>query len=133
MTFSLQGMNFHISGRLVEDYWLHRLYPDPVRQCHESGDFHIHDTSVLGPYCVGWDLMDLLTTGFRGVKGKVASKPPKHFRAALGQAVNFMFTLKVSVQVHALLVLTPCWHRLSITMDWIINKPSNACRNLFLT
>ena len=94
MTFSLQGMNFHISGRLVEDYWLHRLYPDPVRQCHESGDFHIHDTSVLGPYCVGWDLMDLLTTGFRGVKGKVASKPPKHFRAALGQAVNFMFTLQ---------------------------------------
>ena len=94
MTYSLQGMNFHISGRLVEDYWLHRLYPDPVRQCHESGDFHIHDTSVLGPYCVGWDLMDLLTTGFRGVKGKVASKPPKHFRAALGQAVNFMFTLQ---------------------------------------
>jgi len=94
MTFSLQGMNFHISGRLVEDYWLHRLYPDPVRQCHESGDFHIHDTSVLGPYCVGWDLQDLLVTGFRGVKGKVASKPPKHFRAALGQVVNFMFTLQ---------------------------------------
>jgi ribonucleoside-triphosphate reductase len=94
MTYSLQGMNFHISGRLVEDYWLHRLYPDPVRQCHESGDFHIHDTSVLGPYCVGWSLEDLLTTGFRGVKGKVASRPPKHFRAALGQAVNFMFTLQ---------------------------------------
>lgn len=94
MTYSLQGMNFHISGRLVEDYWLHRLYPDPVRQCHESGDFHIHDTSVLGPYCVGWDLQDLLVTGFRGVKGKVASKPPKHFRAALGQVVNFMFTLQ---------------------------------------
>lgn len=83
MTYSLQGMNFHISGRLVEDYWLHRLYPDAVRRCHESGDFHIHDTSILGPYCVGWDLADLLMQGFKGVKGKIASKPPKHFRAAL--------------------------------------------------
>lgn len=94
MTFSMQGMNFHISGRLVEDYWLHRLYSDPIRQAHESGDIHIHDISVLGPYCVGWDLQDLLTQGFRGVKGKVASKPPKHFRAALGQIFNYLFTLQ---------------------------------------
>ena len=94
MTFSLQGMNFHISGRLVEDYWLHGLYPDPVRNSHESGDFHIHDTSILGVYCVGWSLQDLLISGFRGVKGKIASKPPKHFRSALGQIVNFFYTLQ---------------------------------------
>jgi anaerobic ribonucleoside-triphosphate reductase len=94
MTFSMQGMNFHISGRLVEDYWLHRLYSDPIRQAHESGDIHIHDISVLGPYCVGWDLQDLLAQGFKGVKGKVASKPPKHFRVALGQIFNYLFTLQ---------------------------------------
>jgi anaerobic ribonucleoside-triphosphate reductase len=94
MCFSLQGMNFHISGRLVEDYWMHRLYSDPIRHAHESGDIHIHDTAVLGPYCVGWDLQDLLTQGFRGVKGKIASKPPKHFRAALGQVVNYLYTLQ---------------------------------------
>ena len=94
MTFSLQGMNFHISGDLVANYWLHRIYPDTIRFCHESGDFHIHDTSILGAYCVGWDLKDLLTVGFRGVKGKVSSAPPKHFRTALGQAVNFLYTLQ---------------------------------------
>ena len=94
MTFSMQGMNFHISGRLVEDYWLHRLYSDPIRQAHESGDIHIHDISVLGPYCVGWDLQDLLAQGFKGVNGKVASKPPKHFRVALGQIFNYLFTLQ---------------------------------------
>lgn len=94
MCFSLQGMNFHISGRLVEDYWMHRLYSDPIRHAHESGDIHIHDTAVLGPYCVGWDLQDLLAQGFRGVKGKIASKPPKHFRAALGQVVNYLYTLQ---------------------------------------
>ena len=44
--------------------------------------------------CVGWDLQDLLLTGFGGVSGKIESKPAKHFRAALGQVVNFLYTLQ---------------------------------------
>ncbi|MEM5772906.1 MAG: ribonucleoside triphosphate reductase [Candidatus Aenigmatarchaeota archaeon] len=44
--------------------------------------------------CVGWDLQDLLLVGFTGVRGKISSKPAKHFRSALGQIVNFMFTLQ---------------------------------------
>jgi ribonucleoside-triphosphate reductase len=55
---------------------------------------HIHDLGVLGAYCVGWDLKDLLVSGFGGVSGKIESKPAKHFRAALGQAVNFFYTLQ---------------------------------------
>jgi len=43
---------------------------------------------------VGWDIEDLLLTGFGGVPGKVESKPAKHFRSALGQVVNFFFTLQ---------------------------------------
>jgi Oxygen-sensitive ribonucleoside-triphosphate reductase len=35
-----------------------------------------------------------LIKGFGGVPGKVESKPAKHFRAALGQVVNFMYTLQ---------------------------------------
>jgi len=35
-----------------------------------------------------------LTVGFKGVKGKVESKPPKHLRTALGQMVNFFYTLQ---------------------------------------
>ncbi|MDP2268018.1 MAG: ribonucleoside triphosphate reductase, partial [Deltaproteobacteria bacterium] len=58
------------------------------------GDFHIHDLSLLSVYCVGWDLFDLLQEGFRGVSGKVESKPAKHLRSALGQVVNFFYTLQ---------------------------------------
>jgi ribonucleoside-triphosphate reductase len=43
---------------------------------------------------VGWDLYDLLFKGFKGVTGKIESKPAKHFRAALGQIVNFLYTLQ---------------------------------------
>ncbi len=43
---------------------------------------------------MGWDLFDLLMEGFRGVSGKVESKPAKHLRSALGQVVNFFYTLQ---------------------------------------
>jgi len=58
------------------------------------GDLHIHDLSLLSVYCVGWDLNDLLIQGFKGVEGKVESAPPKHLRSALGQIVNFFYTLQ---------------------------------------
>ena len=70
------------------------MYPEPIRRAHTEGDFHIHDLGTLGPYCVGWDLADLLRQGFRGARGKVESRPPKHFRVALMQAVNFLYTLQ---------------------------------------
>lgn len=94
MTYSLQGLNFHVSSIVISQYWLNKIYPERMREMHKNGDFHIHDLGILGPYCVGWDLQDLLTTGFRGVRGKISSKPAKHFRSALGQIVNFFFTLQ---------------------------------------
>ncbi|MGI5920951.1 MAG: ribonucleoside triphosphate reductase [Syntrophomonadaceae bacterium] len=94
MTFSLQGMNFHIASLLVSQYWLNQIYPPEIRKAQENGDFHIHDLGILGVYCVGWDIRDLLAEGFKGVRGKVASGPAKHFRSILGQIVNFFFTLQ---------------------------------------
>jgi len=49
---------------------------------------------VVSGNCVGWDLKDLLITGFKGVPGKIASKPPKHLRTAMGQMINFFYTLQ---------------------------------------
>jgi ribonucleoside-triphosphate reductase len=94
MAYSLQGMNFAISGRIVSHYWLARVYPKEVAEAHKNADFHIHDLDCLAAYCVGWDLKQLLIEGFTGVKGKVSSKPAKHFRTALGQIVNFFYTLQ---------------------------------------
>lgn len=94
MGFSLQGLNNHISSAVISKYWLSKIYPEEVRKAHLNGDFHIHDLGLLSVYCCGWDLKDLLLSGFTGVKGKVASRPPKHFRSALGQIVNFFYTLQ---------------------------------------
>ncbi|QSZ26976.1 ribonucleoside triphosphate reductase [Aceticella autotrophica] len=94
MSYSLQGLNNHISSTITAQYWLNKIYPEEVRNAHINGDFHIHDLGLLSVYCCGWDLRDLLLSGFTGVEGKVASKPPKHFRTALGQIVNFFYTLQ---------------------------------------
>lgn len=94
MTFSLQGLNNYIVSELTENYWLNEVYPESIRNAHLSGDFHVHDLGLFAPYCCGWSLEQLLTDGFCGVEGKVESAPPKHFRVALGQIVNFLYTLQ---------------------------------------
>lgn len=94
MSYSLQGLNNYISSEISKNYWLNQIYPENVRNAHIEGDFHIHDLNILSVYCVGWDLFDLLMEGFTGVEGKVSSKPPRHFRSALGQIVNFFYTLQ---------------------------------------
>lgn len=92
--YSLQGLNQHISTMVTAQYWLNRLYPDSIAEAHKSGSLHIHDLGFLSVYCVGWDLKDLLLTGFRGVEGKAQSSPARHFRTALGQVVNFFYTMQ---------------------------------------
>ena len=94
MSYSLQGLNNYISTAFTTHYWLHKVYPKHIQQAHESGSIHIHDLGLLSVYCCGWDLKDLLTDGFRGAVGKIESRPAKHFRSALGQIVNFFYTLQ---------------------------------------
>ncbi len=94
MGYSLQGLNNYLFSEVSKTYWLNKIYPKEIRDSYENGDIHIHDLGTLAIYCVGWDLMDLLTEGFKGVTDKIESAPPKHFRTAIGQIVNFMYTMQ---------------------------------------
>ncbi len=94
MGYSIQGLNNYLASAMSKNYWLNKIYPNEIKEAHENGDIHIHDLNIISVYCVGWDLKDLLSEGFTGVEGKVASKPAKHFRTALGQMVNFLYTMQ---------------------------------------
>ena len=94
MSYSLQGLNNYIASEVTAQYWLNEIYPPSIRESHVSGDLHVHDLNNLSVYCCGWDLQDLLLNGFTGVSTKIGSKAPKHFRSALGQIVNFFYTLQ---------------------------------------
>jgi ribonucleoside-triphosphate reductase (formate) len=94
MSFSLQGLNNHVSSTISKSYWLQKIYDEEIRTLHNGGDLHIHDLGQISAYCCGWDLKDLLYRGFGGVYGKVESAPPRHLRTSLGQIVNFFYTLQ---------------------------------------
>ena len=94
MSYSLQGLNNHVASAVSSNYWLNKIYPQEIREAHTDGSLHINDLQILAVYCCGWDLQALLRLGFGGVVGKVNSKPAKHFRVALSQAVNFLYTLQ---------------------------------------
>lgn len=92
--YSLGGMILNISGKMIANYWLNRVYPEYISMAHRNGDFHIHDLDMLSGYCAGWSLRTVLNEGFNGVPGKAEARPPKHFSSALGQMVNFLGTLQ---------------------------------------
>jgi len=97
MSYSLQGLNNHLASAISSSYWLNQVYTQNIREAHKNGDLHLHDLQLLAPYCAGWDLRELLIRGFGGVAGKVESKPAKHLRTALGQIINFFYTLQGEV------------------------------------
>lgn len=92
--YSLGGMILNAAGKLTANYWLDHIYPPLIGQAHRHADFHIHDLDMFSGYCAGWSLRQLLTEGFNGVSNKIESGPPRHYRTALGQMVNFLGTLQ---------------------------------------
>ncbi len=93
-SYSLQGMNQHVSTIISSQYWLNKIYTPEIGNAHKQGKLHIHDLGFVSVYCVGWDLQELLMVGFKGAVGKLVSSPAKHFRTILGQVVNFFYTMQ---------------------------------------
>ena len=93
MSYSIQGLNNYIASEVSKNYWLNKIYNEKIRNAHISGDIHIHDLNIISVYCVGWDLKDLLMEGFRGVKGKIESKPPTQCRAKLQGLRHFQILI----------------------------------------
>ncbi len=99
-----KGMNIYMVS--VENKHLTPIYRKKVVKEQYKGkvyDFSVKNGTlivmregkvVVSGNCVGWDLKDLLITGFKGVPGKVTCKPPKHLGSALGQMINFFYTLQ---------------------------------------
>ncbi|SFW75715.1 ribonucleoside-triphosphate reductase class III catalytic subunit [Sinomicrobium oceani] len=93
-SYSNAGLVNNVAGKLIANYWLDEVYSEEEGQSHRNGDLHIHDLDCLTGYCAGWSLRVLLNEGFNGVRGRVESRPPHHFREALGQMANFLGILQ---------------------------------------
>ncbi len=92
--YSNSGLVNNLAGKVIANYWLDKVYSKEEGYAHRNGDIHIHDLDCLTGYCAGWSLRQLLNEGFNGVRGRVESSAPKHFREALGQMANFLGILQ---------------------------------------
>ncbi|MCB1557475.1 MAG: ribonucleoside triphosphate reductase [Alphaproteobacteria bacterium] len=92
--YSNAGLINNVAGKIIANYWLDEIYSPEEGQAHRNADVHIHDLDCLTGYCAGWSLRALLNEGFNGVNGRVSSRPPRHFREALGQMANFLGILQ---------------------------------------
>lgn len=93
-SFSNAGLVNNAAGKIIANYWLDKVYTKEEGYAHRNADIHIHDLDCLTGYCAGWSLRVLLDEGFNGVRGRVESRPPSHFREALGQMANFLGILQ---------------------------------------
>ena len=93
-SYSNAGLVNNVAGKVIANYWLDKVYTQEEGYAHRNGDIHIHDLDCLTGYCAGWSLRVLLNDGFNGVRGRVESKAPNHFREALGQMANFLGILQ---------------------------------------
>jgi len=93
-SYSNAGLVNNVAGKIIANYWLDKVYTKEEGHAHRNGDVHIHDLDCLTGYCAGWSLRVLLNEGFNGVRGRVESRPPAHFREALGQMANFLGILQ---------------------------------------
>lgn len=92
--YSNAGLVNNMAGKIIANYWLDEVYSPEEGGAHRKADIHIHDLDCLTGYCAGWSLRALLNEGFNGVDGRVSSRPPRHFREALGQMSNFLGILQ---------------------------------------
>ncbi|EJP75862.1 MULTISPECIES: ribonucleoside triphosphate reductase [Campylobacter] len=93
-SYSNAGLINNTAGKVIANYWLDAVYSKEEGIAHRNGDYHIHDLDCLTGYCAGWSLRALLNEGFNGVRGRVESRAPKHFREALSQMANFLGILQ---------------------------------------
>lgn len=93
-SYSNAGLVNNVAGKIIANFWLDKVYSKEEGMAHRNADLHIHDLDCLTGYCAGWSLRVLLNDGFNGVRARVESRPPSHFREALGQMANFLGILQ---------------------------------------
>ena len=94
VTLCVGGLILSNSGAVTANYWLSEVYDEDIAQAHRQCYLHLHDLSMLTPYCAGWSLKQLIQEGLGGVPGKISSAPAKHLSTLCNQMVNFLGILQ---------------------------------------
>ncbi len=104
LIYSLPSLAGIIAGYVQREYYLKRVLSEEERLLHEEGWWYHHQMSQLSPYCAGFSAMDIMRHGLKSKNSfSVKSRPPRHLKTFLDQAVNMIF--KVSQEVSGAVAL----------------------------
>jgi len=131
--YSHAGLVNNIAGKVIANFWLDEVYDAEEGRAHREGDYHIHDLDSLAGYCAGWSLRQLLAEGFNGVTGRVSSRPPRHFREALGQmAISSVFYSPNGRALRHSVRSTPISRHMSSVTNWTTTKSAKPFASSFI-
>lgn len=85
-----------VYSRVSAEYLFDIIYKDipQIKEMHETGIIYHHQTSKLGPYCVGLSSYDIALKGLRcNAMNSILSLPPKRIDTFLSQCANLICLL----------------------------------------
>ena len=127
---SINGLNNYVREAFTQNYWLHEIYPDEIRNAHLSGDLHIHDLGFFGPYCAGWDLQQILRNGFAAYQAKWNPSHPNIFAPFWDKLLTPPSPRRAKAPARRPgLLLTPIALRLSVTTTWTTKQSDKRYKN----
>lgn len=91
---SIGGFVLNNSATLTELYWLEDIYDRSIREAVKHKTVEIEGLGMLAPYSRVWNLQTLLEKGILSVRGKVGTRPAKHFNTACSHITNFIEILQ---------------------------------------
>lgn len=49
--YSAAGLVNNLAGKVIANFWFDGVYSKDEGDAHRNGDYHIHDSDSLTPYC----------------------------------------------------------------------------------
>lgn len=94
--FSFSGLLLHTAGKVIVNYALNYIYPQPIGDAFKKGYIHLHDlgNGFIG-YCCGHSLKNLFLRGFGGVPNKTIARPAKHMDVVVHHIINYTGCLQM--------------------------------------
>jgi ribonucleoside-triphosphate reductase len=104
-----------------------------MKEMQSSGDFHIHDLGILGVYCVGWDIHDLLLEGFKAYAARSPAVRPSISVPSWGNWLISSLPAGRAAGAQAFSNFDTLLAPLSIMTNWITNSQTGAAGICLLT
>ena len=89
-SFSNAGLVNNTAGKIIANYWLDKVYSKVEGYAHRNAEIPHPRFRLFNRLLCGLEPSRIADEGFNGVRGRVDSRPPSHFRRSLRTNGQFL-------------------------------------------